>query len=219
MRRQNWKTFWIVAASTILLYQCSPKHDNNSSSFRESSHQTVEQKPSEGQSKSLHLASYRRGEITQDEFDQALLALPFQKRLPHPNLSMEDWKRGILKELVAREVLWQEAQDQGLHQDPRFLQLMDQKKEDLLVQIFLDDYLGSSITVEEDELQEYYNSHPERFLVPEIATARHIFFNTTNLSAEDKEIKHAPRPGCSQTSATRAGFPGVGGSVFRFSGR
>lgn len=86
-----------------------------------------------------------------------------------PTLSKEE-RRKVLDELVTEEVLFQEAVARGLYRDP--------KVRKILVNILLREEVYASVRsaeVPREELEAYYNAHPDEFTIPEKVQIKRIY--------------------------------------------
>ena len=98
-----------------------------------------------------------------------------QRRQPADGkaLSSEERKE-VLDELVTEEVLFQEALQRGLYNDT--------KVRKILVNLLLREDVYSSVTNDDfsdDELNQYYESHKDEFIVPEKVQVRRIYLKIT----------------------------------------
>ncbi|MFP5213417.1 MAG: peptidylprolyl isomerase, partial [Acidobacteriota bacterium] len=133
---------------------------------------------------------------------------------------MAEMKKSVLDGLVAREVLKQEAEKQGLKADPAEVdsQIANVKKrfpneddfkalltkmniteadlkaqvgQELIITKLIDQQVASKITITDEETKAFYDKNPDMFKTPEMVRASHILVKVdANASAEDKAKAH-----------------------------
>lgn len=120
------------------------------------------------------LASVEGKEITQEIVMKFLndlgpeMAMQFQ--------SPEGMKR-VVDELINQEILYLDAVDNKVDEDPDFLKELDKLKEGLLKQYAVNKLIGNT-SVSEEEVQTHYNENKEMFIKPETVQGRHILVET-----------------------------------------
>tara|TARA_Y100000310_G_scaffold345284_1_gene463407 strand:- start:2533 stop:3492 length:960 start_codon:yes stop_codon:yes gene_type:complete len=159
------------------------------------------------------VAAVVNGEIiTIEELSKTYDSLPEQYK---PAVT----KESLLKQLIQAKVIYQEAEKQGavvtteqaeqMFQQAKSLaglteeqfaanieaqgiteeELIDQYREQLTVQNFIEENLLNKIEVSEDDIQEYYESNDLQFEVGEQVVVKHILIGDSDLSAEQKREK------------------------------
>jgi peptidyl-prolyl cis-trans isomerase C len=102
----------------------------------------------------------------------------------------EAGRKQLIDELVMQELLYSDALKQGYDQDAEFKEALDQMQRSLLKQYSLNKLL-TAISIPDEELLAYFNSHQELFKKPETAVASHILVSTeeeaTSIANEIKE--------------------------------
>ncbi|WP_105616695.1 peptidylprolyl isomerase [Vallitalea okinawensis] len=126
------------------------------------------------------LAKVGNTEITALDMEKVIAAMPGgrgQEQFNNPTA-----RKQLLDEMVNREMIYLNAVDEKLEENPEFKKLMDEAKHNLLQQ-FAIDTLIKDIKVEENESQEYYEKNQEMFKSPEEVRASHI------LIADEEEAR------------------------------
>ena len=72
-------------------------------------------------------------------------------------------KLDFLKQYIATELLYDSAKRQGLDRDPDVIEMAFQTKKRAMVEKFLKEELSKNISVEDDDLQNYYRANQERY--------------------------------------------------------
>lgn len=132
------------------------------------------------------LASVEGKEITQDIVMKFLNDLGPQMAMQFQ--SPEGMKR-VVDELVNQEILYLDAVDNKVDEDPDFLKELDKLKEGLLKQYAVNKLIKNA-SVSEEELQTHYDENKEMFIKPETLQGSHILVETEELANDViKEIK------------------------------
>lgn len=121
-------------------------------------------------------------EITQDDVQNFINMLSPEARIQFSN---EEGFNKITDELVNQELLYLDALDKKLDEDPAFIKEVELAKINILKQFALAN-LFKDLEVTDDELQEYYESHKQHFTRPMQINASHILVDSEE---EAKEIK------------------------------
>ncbi|MEN9625730.1 MAG: hypothetical protein RL557_58 [archaeon] len=149
--------------------------------------------------------------IAMEELDRAYNALPLQYKASVT-------KKDLLEQVVQTEVVYQEAQKEGIvilaedidayiqklkdnaggeeafnenlkKQELTEQELRDNYEKQSSVQKFLDEHFLNTITVSEDEARDYYNANSKSFAMGEQVVARHILFGDTAMTKEQQKAK------------------------------
>lgn len=161
-------------------------------------------------------------EISQEDYEQAVTQTQSrmaQQGQPVAEGELETFRADILDQLIAEELLYQEAQEQGLtvedgSADSQIEQmraqfdgdegwqqalerngvteeeLREQIERNALIQQLMTTAVPEPGEVTEDEVQEFYDENPEFFEQGEQISARHILIDTRELESE-AEIEDA----------------------------
>jgi len=99
-------------------------------------------------------------EITTGDLDFEMKQLP-----PYALEQIKDKSKKLefLKQYIATELLYDSAKRQGLDRDPEVIEMAFQAKKRAMVEKFLKDELSKNISVEEDDLQNYYRANQKRY--------------------------------------------------------
>lgn len=121
-------------------------------------------------------------EITQDDVQNFINMLSPEARIQFSN---EEGFNKITDELVNQELLYLDALDKKLDQDPAYAKEVEMAKINILKQFALAN-LFKDLNVTDEELNEYYENHKQHFTRPMQINASHILVD----SEEDaKKIK------------------------------
>ena len=110
-------------------------------------------------------------EIRDDEFK-----MRFSRLTPalKSKYSDEKGKREFLEEIIKRELLLQEAKKAGIEKDQVLLDRIEEMRERLILNEFLQREVEGKLVTTDKELEDYYNLHKEEFKSPDEAKISHI---------------------------------------------
>ncbi|HLF86086.1 MAG TPA: peptidyl-prolyl cis-trans isomerase [Nitrospiria bacterium] len=110
-------------------------------------------------------------EIRDDEFK-----MRFSRLTPalKSKYSDEKGKREFLEEIIKRELLLQEARKAGIEKDQVLLYKIEEMRERLILNEFLQREVEGKLVTTDKELEDYYNLHKEEFKSPDEAKISHI---------------------------------------------
>lgn len=109
------------------------------------------------------------------DFDARLAELPEHYL---QSLQLAEQRNQFLEQIAREYQLALLAIDAGLEDDPAFQRKMDLYRINVLAMMAWDHRMGSTYGISEEELHEYYDSHPELFMTIAQVRARHILFET-----------------------------------------
>ncbi len=109
------------------------------------------------------LASYTGGELTVESYLSKLVDVPEAYR---PRFDDVEAMRKTIFQLELKNILEYEAERQKLEDRPEYQKRVTDFREGLMVDKFVRQILGRSISVSEDEIYEYYNNHSDEFTQP-----------------------------------------------------
>ena len=152
-------------------------------------------------------------EITHAYFERQVADLP--EPLRETSLQGEG-KKAILDGLVDRELLYGEALKKKVDKGVELNRKFEDLKRELVIKTYLEKELGSRVTVDEAEVESFYNNHPTEFrnreevrisqiVVPDEAAAREI---QEKLSIKREFAELAANNSSDQASASRRGDVG-----------
>ncbi len=130
--------------------------------------------------KSKVLATVGPREITQDDLDAFLKAL--DPKVAAQFQSGGDNKK-LLEELINQELYYLDAKDKGIDKEEEFKAEIDKLNQNFLKQYAIYKLLNS-ITIDEDEVLDYYNQNKSQFNSPESVRASHILVKSEDLAHE-----------------------------------
>ncbi len=110
-------------------------------------------------------------EIRDDEFKMRFSRLSPSLKSKY---SDEKGKREFLEEIIKRELLLQEAKKAGIEKDQVLLERIEEMKERLILNEFLQREVEGRLVTTDKELEDYYNLHKEEFKSPDEAKISHI---------------------------------------------
>lgn len=87
-----------------------------------------------------------------------------------------DGQKRLTDELVHQELLYLDAEDSKMDQDPEFMKEVEKVKKDMLKQYAINKLMGE-IKVEDEEVRKYYRDHKEDFTHPVTIKASHILLD------------------------------------------
>ncbi|KAB3541003.1 peptidylprolyl isomerase [Alkaliphilus pronyensis] len=108
--------------------------------------------------------------ITQSDLDNVLKSIDPQQA---KQFYSEEGKNKLLQELVSQELLYLDALDTKLQEEPQYLLEVERVKVNLLKQFAISRAIAN-VTVTEDEALSYYNDNSASFKSPESISASHI---------------------------------------------
>lgn len=94
-------------------------------------------------------------------------------------------KKELLEDMVLETLLFNEAKKRGLEKDKEVRELLEEAQKKVLISKLLNDEVENKSTVSDKDVEEYYNSHKDEFVLPERWKASHILLKT---EAEAKAI-------------------------------
>jgi len=114
--------------------------------------------------------------LSLDEFHQIMERLSLEGKM---NLLSEKGMRDFLDNyVITREVLFQEAKKKGFDKNVEILTKVDDFKRALIIDALLEEVIRGKTEISEDEIQQYYNEHQDRFTEPKEVKIRHVFVTT-----------------------------------------
>ncbi len=116
-----------------------------------------------------------------------------------------DGRKKLLEELVMHELMYSDALERNLENDEEFITVMEGVKKTMLQQYSLRK-MFDGITVSEEDIQNYYVKHKDKFKADEMVQASHILVDseekanevlediTDGLSFEDAAVQYSSCP-------------------------
>jgi peptidyl-prolyl cis-trans isomerase C len=109
-------------------------------------------------------------EITKDKMGEIIQSLPPQQAM---QVSSPEGRKRLLDEMVAGELFYLDAMENGLDTDEEFVKMIEEAKRNLL-QRFAIQKLISNIQITEEEQKSYYAENKTQFAAEAEVSARHI---------------------------------------------
>lgn len=109
--------------------------------------------------------------ITVSEFQERFNALPSKRR---QGGTVEEQKEKALERLVGKTLFCLEARAQKIDREEAVESAILDTADTILAREYYKREMLSGITLTDDEIRDYYDSHPDEFKEPEMVRARHI---------------------------------------------
>lgn len=126
--------------------------------------------------KALTFLKYKGGELRVDEF------LTFYNRWPpfqRPPLEDEEALKGIVfNYLLAPEVLRKIAEEKGIDKSKEFKEKVNFSQENLMAEKYRDEIIWKDLTVEQAELESFYQKNEDKYITPAQAHVLEILVRT-----------------------------------------
>lgn len=116
------------------------------------------------------LATVAGKDIYPENLDELIMVLPPQQAM---QFQSREGRRGLLNELIAQELFYNEALENGLKESEEFQAILKDAEEKLLKSTAIANFM-KDIDVDEDQIHEFYEENPEQFVAPEAIRASHI---------------------------------------------
>lgn len=124
-------------------------------------------------SKEAVVAAVNGKEITLAKLDEKIEKMPEQYQA-----FASRHKKEVVEEMIAEQLLYEEAKKRRIDRDPEIRELMDEAVKKVLISKLIEDETKKSIPVSEDDIKSHYQEYKDRYMVPERIRASHILTNT-----------------------------------------
>lgn len=121
---------------------------------------TLGSSPTPSSSAGRVVAKVGSRQITEGEIDQALQRLPSELRQRYED---EAGRQDFIAQFVASEVVCAAACRKGLDKDPEVLLRTEEFRKELITAQYLEDELKDKVSLSPQDVQLYYQAHPEDF--------------------------------------------------------
>jgi len=119
--------------------------------------------------------------ITEVDLDEVIQNLSPLERMRYLDPRARE---ALLERLVAEELLYRAALDEGFLARADVLEALDRQKRKILVQTYLNEKVHQNVTVSESELREAYRQSEEQFVIPPTAVIRKVVVTDSAKAAE-----------------------------------
>lgn len=126
------------------------------------------------------LATVNGKNIYADNLDELIMVLPPQQAM---QFQSREGRRGLLNELIAQELFYNEALENGLKDTEEFQAIIKDAEEKLLKSTAIANFM-KDIDVDEEAVHQFYEDHPEEFVAPEQIRASHILVDSEDQAKE-----------------------------------
>jgi peptidyl-prolyl cis-trans isomerase C len=113
--------------------------------------------------------------ITEESFKDRIGRLP---EWAMGRFTTEEGKKEFIKEMIKEELLYKEAKKQGLEKDKDYQSKLEEFNKMNLITALLKKEIEEKAKVEDKEIREYYDKHPEEFKIGSGLKASHILVET-----------------------------------------
>ncbi len=119
--------------------------------------------------------------------DKKITVMDFNERIANLPARYQDIvskrKGEYLQELINDTVLYQEAIRKDLHKDKDVQKVIEEARKKILIARLLKDEVDDTISITEEDIEEFYGANKDKYKTPEIMRVSHILV----LSQEDAE--------------------------------
>jgi len=113
--------------------------------------------------KDLVLGKYTGGQLTIGQYLDNLRRVPPDKR---PDFDKYDSLSEIVFQMSLMDIMGVEAEEEGIENTQKYKDNLRQFKEMAMADVMRNDTIPYDVEVDEGEVQEYYDSHPDEFTTP-----------------------------------------------------
>lgn len=135
-------------------------------------------------------------EITKEKMGEIIKSLPPQQAM---QVSNPEGKKRLLDEMVAGELFYLEAMENGLDKNEEFIKMIEEAKRNLL-QRFAIQKLIENIEITDEDSKAFYAENKERFVSEAEVSARHILVKSEE---EGNEVLKAIEEGMDFSEAAQ----------------
>lgn len=129
------------------------------------------------------LAVVNGREVTNQDLNETIQRFPRERQ---SFFQSEEGRKQLLEQVISFELLYNYAEDNGIDEDAIFTLQLQKARKELLTQAAIDKIL-STVTVSEEEAEEYFNQNKEMFNEGETVSAKHILVETLEKANSIKE--------------------------------
>ncbi|AWI07536.1 peptidylprolyl isomerase [Clostridium drakei] len=129
------------------------------------------------------LAVVNGKEITQVDLDSTIKRFPNERQ---GYLQTEAGKKQLLEEIISFELIYNYAKDNNMENDSDYIAQLEMAKKEILTQTAIAKVM-QQVSVEDKEVEDYYNANKENFKDPETVSAKHILVESEEKAKEVAE--------------------------------
>jgi peptidyl-prolyl cis-trans isomerase C len=133
------------------------------------------------------LARVGKDSLTMEKFSLMVQGMPPQYQAMVNN--MPEVKNDLIRSWTETTLLAKEALGSGLDKDPAVTLKLEEMKNRILVEILISKQIDTTTPVPEEEIQSYYDSHPDEFIQGELVKAQHILIRTGKNASPEEQAK------------------------------
>ncbi len=137
------------------------------------------------------VASYKGGQVTEEEFTNKVKSIPWFQRGDPMNQNDTSWKNDIVKNIVVNKVLAKNALKDKLDKEADFLKAYREEENKQLLDILFQKEVKDKSKPSETEIEKYYSEHKTDFSDPESIKIRYLFVDTYNTRTTESQKKEA----------------------------
>lgn len=134
------------------------------------------------------LATYDDGKVTLEEL-QDYWRYRGNRNIMVKSATEEDRVAAVVREVALREILLDYAHEHELDKAEGFSNRQKMEYERLLLDQLSQHEIRDKADVTDEEILQYYETHPDEFRIPEKFSIRHIFFDTTRDESEEAKAE------------------------------
>jgi len=145
--------------------------------------------------------------ITMKDIDAKIAKLPayYQQML-------KDRKKELLDDMVLEALLYNEAKIKGVQNNKEVQETLEEAQKKIMISKYIKDEIDVKTTVSDKEVEAYFNTHKQEFVMPERMRASHILVKTEDEAkavqaelAAGKSFEDAAKEKSTDTSAKKGG--------------
>lgn len=125
--------------------------------------------------------------LTREKFSLMVEAMPPQYQAMVKN--MPEVKKDLIRSWTETTLLAEEALNSGFDKDPLLAMKIEEMKNRILVETLISKRINTTTPIPDDEVRQYYDSHPDEFIQGELVQAQHILIRTGKDSSPEEQAK------------------------------
>jgi peptidyl-prolyl cis-trans isomerase C len=123
-------------------------------------------------------------EITEKEYNTAISKFPQDRR---EYFNTPEGKKQFIDQIVSWELMYNYAEDNNYISRDDYKEQLEEAKRAILAQLAIQDII-SKVTLNDEEVMEYYNQNKEYFSEGEQVSARHILVDSLEKANEQQML-------------------------------